>query len=89
MVLSFNGAGALPDEMAARFPPELHVTPSHELTHHMEACSGLHALDDRDGEELEPWRREYRPETYSKICGIIPPELPAGSFFPDFEFTKS
>ena len=40
---------------------ELRLTLSHELTHHMEARGGLHALDDRDAEELEAWRREYRP----------------------------
>ena len=32
---------------------------SHELTHHMEQRSGLHALDDRDAEELAAWRQEY------------------------------
>ena len=31
---------------------ELRITLSHELTHHMENRSGLHALDDRDAEEL-------------------------------------
>ena len=41
---------------------ELRLTLSHELTHHMEARGGLHALDDRDAEELEAWRREYREE---------------------------
>lgn len=41
---------------------ELRLTLSHELTHHMEARAGLHALDDRDAEELEAWRREYRRE---------------------------
>ena len=38
---------------------ELRITLSHELTHHMESRSGLHALDDRDAEELEAFRREY------------------------------
>ena len=28
----------------------------------MEARGGLHALDDRDAEELEAWRLEYREE---------------------------
>ena len=37
---------------------ELYTTLSHELTHHMENRSGLHALDDRDAEELAQWRRE-------------------------------
>lgn len=41
---------------------ELRLTLSHELTHHMEARAGLHALDDRDAEELDAWRREYRRE---------------------------
>lgn len=38
---------------------ELRTTLSHELTHHMEARGGLHALDDRDAEELAAWRAEY------------------------------
>ena len=42
---------------------ELYTTLSHELTHHMEGRSGLHALDDRDAEELEEYRREYGGET--------------------------
>lgn len=41
---------------------ELRATLSHELTHHMEARGGLHALDDRDAAELEGWRREYRAD---------------------------
>lgn len=36
---------------------ELYTTLSHELTHHMEGRGGLHALDDRDAEELEQYRR--------------------------------
>ena len=39
---------------------ELRITLSHELTHHMEVRGGLHALDDRDAEELARWREEYR-----------------------------
>lgn len=39
---------------------ELWTTLSHELTHHMENRGGLHALDDRDAEELEAWRREWQ-----------------------------
>lgn len=35
---------------------ELRTTLSHELTHHMEGRGGLHALDDRDAEELAAWR---------------------------------
>ncbi len=37
---------------------ELYTTLSHELTHHMEERGGLHALDDRDAEELEQYRRD-------------------------------
>lgn len=38
---------------------ELEKTLSHELTHHMEARSGLHALDDKDEAEMAAWRAEY------------------------------
>lgn len=38
---------------------ELQQTLSHELTHHMEGLSGLHALDDRDEEEMAAWQEEY------------------------------
>ena len=41
---------------------ELWTTLSHELTHHMENLSGLHALDDRDAEELAQWREELGRE---------------------------
>lgn len=41
---------------------ELRTTLAHELTHHMENRSGLHALDDRDAEELARWRAEYAAE---------------------------
>jgi len=41
---------------------ELRITLSHELTHHMENRGGLHALDDRDAEELELWRQEFREQ---------------------------
>jgi len=37
---------------------ELRITFSHELTHHMENRSGLHALDDRDAAELAAWKQE-------------------------------
>ena len=43
----------------AAWEQELRTTLSHELTHHMELRSGLHALDDRDVAELEEFRREY------------------------------
>lgn len=39
---------------------ELRITLSHELTHHMENRSGLHALDDRDAAELAEWHAEYQ-----------------------------
>ena len=38
---------------------ELYTTLSHELTHHMESRGGLHALDDRDAEELAQWQAEF------------------------------
>lgn len=34
---------------------ELRQTFSHELTHHMEGRSGLHALEDKDAAEKEAW----------------------------------
>ena len=61
-----EGTPVKPDAQAARAvlaelgaAPELRTTLSHELTHHMEQRSGLHALDDRDAEELAAWRQEY------------------------------
>jgi len=42
---------------------ELAITLSHELTHHMENRGGLHALDDRDAEELALWRQEFQALT--------------------------
>ena len=39
---------------------ELWTTLSHELTHHMEYRSGLHALEDRDAQELAQWLEQYR-----------------------------
>ena len=38
---------------------ELRTTLAHELTHHMESRSGLHALDDADAAELAQFREEY------------------------------
>ena len=38
---------------------ELRITLSHELTHHMESRSGLHALDDKDAAEMAEFRKEY------------------------------
>lgn len=37
---------------------ELRTTLAHELTHHMERRGGLHALDDRDEQELFQYRQE-------------------------------
>ncbi|MEG1988439.1 MAG: metallopeptidase family protein [Oscillibacter sp.] len=37
---------------------ELRTTLSHELTHHMEGRGGLHALEDKDAEEMDDFRRE-------------------------------
>ena len=44
---------------------ELRDTLSHELTHHMEARGGLHALDDKDEAELAAWREEYGQDSES------------------------
>lgn len=44
---------------------ELRDTLSHELTHHMEARGGLHALDDKDEAELAAWREEYGQDSHS------------------------
>lgn len=41
---------------------ELYETLSHELTHHMEARSGTHALDDRDAAEMEKAYRKLEEE---------------------------
>ena len=41
---------------------ELRLTLSHELTHHMEGRGGLHALEDRDEEELDAWREQFARE---------------------------
>ena len=38
---------------------ELRQTLSHELTHHMEGRGGLHALDDKDEEQMAVWRAKY------------------------------
>ena len=59
---SFAALAEREDWSRETWEEELRVTLSHELTHHMEARSGLHALDDRDDRELETWRQEYRRE---------------------------
>ena len=59
---SFAALAEREDWDRAAWEEELRTTLSHELTHHMEGRGGLHALDDRDAEELEEYRREYGGE---------------------------
>ena len=59
---SFAALAEQEDWDEATWREELRVTLAHELTHHMENRSGLHALDDRDAEELAAWRAEFREE---------------------------
>jgi len=56
---SFAALAEREDWTAENWTAELRQTLSHELTHHMEARGGLHALDDRDAAELAAWREEY------------------------------
>lgn len=56
---SFAALAAREDWDEQTWREELRTTLSHELTHHMESRSGLHALDDADAAELEAFRREY------------------------------
>ena len=56
---SFTALAEQEDWTLDDWKEELRQTLSHELTHHMEARGGLHALDDRDEAELEAWREEY------------------------------
>ena len=55
---SFAALARREDWTEAVWQEELRTTLSHELTHHMENRGGLHALDDRDAEELAQWRAE-------------------------------
>ena len=55
---SFAALAEREDWTEAVWRDELRTTLSHELTHHMENRSGLHALDDRDAVELARWRAE-------------------------------
>ena len=55
-------AALLPEEDEEGWKDELFATVAHEFTHHMEETAGLHALDDRDAEELEEYRWEYGGE---------------------------
>nr|WP_325184430.1 metallopeptidase family protein [uncultured Oscillibacter sp.] len=59
---SFAALAEAEDWDGETWAEELRTTFSHELTHHIESRSGLHALDDRDAAELEIWRRERREE---------------------------
>ena len=56
---SFAALAAREDWTEQDWLEELRTTLAHELTHHMESRSGLHALDDADAEELQRWRAEY------------------------------
>ncbi len=60
---SFAALAEREDWTEAVWRDELRTTLSHELTHHMENRSGLHALDDRDAEELARWRAELTDQT--------------------------
>lgn len=60
---SFAALGEQEEWDAQTWRQELRITLSHELTHHMEARGGLHALDDRDAEEMAAWQREFGEET--------------------------
>ena len=51
-------AALLPEEDEEGWKDELFATVAHEFTHHMEGRGGLHALDDRDAEELARYRRD-------------------------------
>ena len=55
---SFAALAQQEDWDRATWEEELRTTLSHELTHHMEGLSGLHALDDWDAAELAQWRQE-------------------------------
>ena len=57
---SFAALAAQEDWDETIWREELRTTLSHELTHHMESRSGLHALDDKDAEELRQFREEYQ-----------------------------
>ena len=50
---SFAALASREDWDGGTWEEELRLTLSHELTHHMEARGGLHALDDRDRREEE------------------------------------
>lgn len=56
---SFAAVAEMEEWTEEEWRTELRQTLSHELTHHMEGRSGLHALDDRDEEQMNAWRAEY------------------------------
>ena len=66
MILSFDEAGALLDEMAEEFPPEdwteedwedeLYTTLAHEFTHHIEGRAGERGLERKDEQFIEEFR---------------------------------
>lgn len=56
---SFAAMAENEDWTEADWEEELRMTLSHELTHHMEGRSGLHALEDKDEAEMASWREEY------------------------------
>ena len=56
---SFAAMAENEDWTEADWEEELRQTLSHELTHHMEGRSGLHALDDKDEAEMAAWQEEY------------------------------
>ena len=56
---SFAAMAENEDWTEEEWEQELRQTLSHELTHHMEGRSGLHALDDKDEAEMASWQEEY------------------------------
>lgn len=56
---SFAAMAENEDWTEEEWEEELRKTLSHELTHHMEARGGLHALEDKDEAEMNAWRAEY------------------------------
>ncbi|MEG1593964.1 MAG: metallopeptidase family protein [Oscillibacter sp.] len=57
---SFAALAEQEDWTQADWENELRDTLSHELTHHMEGRGGLHALEDKDAEEREGYRRAFK-----------------------------
>ena len=56
---SFAAMAENEDWTEEEWEQELRQPLSHELTHHMEGRSGLHALDDKDEAEMAAWQEEY------------------------------